>query len=684
MRKKQTLYTKVIIPSIAALAICCVLIFIVIFMTVTRFFSDSYTQQLEDGIAAMNDEIARSKEEMKTLVSFTANQLSALNTPGSIRQYLQNSRTALGFRSVMLTDAYGNVQASAGLATALQRSSERLAIQRARQSGKAATTVTITNNDVAITAAAPAGSGFAVVQKSISETEHLQYWAEILACEVSVFIGDVRVSTTIRDADGNFITGTRLGNDSIMRQVYNNTGLYVGNNTINGEEYLSAYFLIESDETGWQAMYFIGFSNRNMLAAESSLIFWIAILLVLMMAAAGIIFALLLSHVIMKPLKSVTMALENLNNSDEADLTYKIDVRRNDELGIICGNINKFVENQHYIVRKTKELCDVLAENGRDLTGKANQSTQAIEGILGDVRNIEGNMETETKSREDVRGLLESSAKGIEGLDNQIENQSAAIVESSASIEEMVGNISSVSHTVSKMAEEYQSLIRITTEGKNQQDRMEKEIQEMAGQSLHLAEANNVIAQIASQTNLLAMNAAIEAAHAGDAGKGFSVVADEIRKLAENSAGQSRMIKAELSNISKTIALVVEASNTSVRDFSEIMEKVSSTENLVHEISNAMTEQNEASNQVLQALRDITDSSSQVRTTSKQMSANIGIVTGKLNDLDEAGKAVNTSMNRITADMDGIQNAAEKTRSIANVTNDSIVSIQGMLAKFKL
>ena len=92
MRKKQTLYTKVIIPSIAALAICCVLIFIVIFMTVTRFFSDSYTQQLEDGIAAMNDEIARSKEEMKTLVSFTANQLSALNTPDSIRQYLQKDQ----------------------------------------------------------------------------------------------------------------------------------------------------------------------------------------------------------------------------------------------------------------------------------------------------------------------------------------------------------------------------------------------------------------------------------------------------------------------------------------------------------------------------------------------------------------------------------------------------------------
>jgi methyl-accepting chemotaxis protein len=165
---------------------------------------------------------------------------------------------------------------------------------------------------------------------------------------------------------------------------------------------------------------------------------------------------------------------------------------------------------------------------------------------------------------------MEAIAEGIAHLDKMIETQVSGNVEAAASIEQMVGNIASVTASVDKMVRRFGALMTAASDGKVKQEAVDARVKEIASQSELLLEANEVISGIASQTNLLAMNAAIEAAHAGEAGKGFSVVADEIRRLSETSAEQSRTIGAELARIQATIGEVVGASQDSEAAFAAV------------------------------------------------------------------------------------------------------------------
>ena len=400
----------------------------------------------------------------------------------------------------------------------------------------------------------------------------------------------------------------------------------------------------------------------------------IMIIFALILVAIIIIIAAITIYRSLKPLKVVEDAILEIATGN-ADLTKRINLTLNNEVGRVVTGFNMFSEKLHEIISAMKASKDELVFAGETLQSSISETSSAITQISANIDSIGTSINGQTNSVSQTAGAVNEIASNIESLNKMIESQSSSVVQASAAVEQMIGNINSVNNSVQRMAMEFQNLAQRAVVGVQKQDDVNNKIMVIESESKALQDANTVISDIAEQTNLLAMNAAIEAAHAGEAGKGFSVVADEIRKLSETSSAQSKTIGNQLNKITSGIEEIVSASQDAKSALQEISGGIRNTDNLVQEISNSMAEQEEGSKQISEALHNMNDSSSEVKTASVEMAEGNKAILAEIKNLQDATYSMKQGMDEMS---EGAKHINQTSANLADISEKMDTSIKMM------
>jgi len=371
---------------------------------------------------------------------------------------------------------------------------------------------------------------------------------------------------------------------------------------------------------------------------------------------------------------SIIEQLENLS-SDQKDLRRRITVCSVDELGTIAGMVNSFSdhlsEGIHDIKSGKDNLIQVgnqLEENASGMAASVGQMSVSAEQVLNKTKSQMDSVNTSSQA-------VQKISDNIKALDESITIQTSSMSEASAAVEQMIGNITSISGVTEKMELQFKTVGESSHKGSSIQKESAERISTIVDQSKDLQDANKVIATIAAKTNLLAMNAAIEAAHAGEAGKGFAVVADEIRQLAINSTKESQKIGNELKQVVDTISHIVKDSEASTIAFVDVTKRIDDTGRLVHEVNNAIREQKTGATQVINALRLMNDHTEKVNEGAHEMDHNSSVMLKEIETLKTSATEIMTCMEEMSTGIKKINSGAQGVSKLAVNTHSSIEKI---------
>jgi methyl-accepting chemotaxis protein len=412
--------------------------------------------------------------------------------------------------------------------------------------------------------------------------------------------------------------------------------------------------------------------------------FWTLIGLGITAVVLAVLFRFSLVRMIRRPLN---VALDLATAITRGDLTVKVAskaLRAGDEFGKLLQALNLMQEDLSRSVRQINTSSLALKQVGAQLGLSLEEAVSAVGDIGQTVEVVNGKVLNQSASVTETSATIDQIVRNIEGLRRDIEEQADSVTHSSASIEEMMSNIRSVTKNVEQMGGEFLKLVSVSDTGKEKIQTVTEKIRLVSDQSQKLLEANEIIEGIASQTNLLAMNAAIEAAHAGDAGRGFSVVADEIRKLAELAALQSGEISQDISSILREITMVVATAGDSEEAFGIILDEISVLNRYEQEIKQSMLEQTAGSRHILEAVARINQITTQVKDSATEITEGSQTIRQEMRNLATVSEELNASMHQIDEGTKKIRTAAVLLEENGQRNTGQIAALAGLVTKFTL
>ncbi|AEF82901.1 methyl-accepting chemotaxis protein [Leadbettera azotonutricia] len=499
-----------------------------------------------------------------------------------------------------------------------------------------------------------------------------------------------RITTSIVDDTGKRAVGTMLGTGSAAYGPITRGESYVGNAAILGKAYLAAYHpVFTTGETGNAGdiigVYFIGFELSEVQdlinTGTRTGVIQIVIISVILLVVSVILNLSLFKGIIVNPINKIVAQLQQVS---EGNLTLKLDIKSNDEFGNMAIYSNRMVENMKSLVGSIVTQSNKLLEIGTSLASSMNQTAAAIHEITSNTESMKTQVVNQAVSVDQSSTSMEEITKNIEELNGHIGRQTGDIERSSAAVEEMLANISSVTRTLNTNMDNVQELAAASENGHTSIIEVSQDIQEIAKNSEGLKEINSVIANIASQTNLLSMNAAIEAAHAGESGRGFAVVADEIRKLAESSNVQAKTVSQVLKKIQASIQKITVSTNDVLIKFGNMAEDIKTVTNQEEQVKAAMEEQNAGSKQILDAIGGLHDKNQSVKSGSTVMLAKSAEVIEESKKLEMITSEITTGMDEMAAGAREINQAVQEVNKISLENRESIQALIAEVTKFKV
>jgi len=441
----------------------------------------------------------------------------------------------------------------------------------------------------------------------------------------------------------------------------------------------------ETEATGEKEIgnFIIYVTDSEVKAAISNQLSEIIIQVIVVDVVLSVLMYIIVLIFVIKPLKDIELVLKEISTGG-GDLVKRVPIKSNDEIGMIAKYFNAFSQTLAGMITLISKNSDVLLTDAAVLASNTEETAAASNEITANLQSIKTQIELQGTTLNQTISAIAKITDLVKTQNSLISKQSMSVRESSGTISNMDEHLSQVRKNVDSSAEFYAKLSSMSEQGRIKLHEVKTHVNEIASQSDSLIEATDAITSISNQTNLLAMNAAIEAAHAGDLGKGFAVVADEVRKLAENSSDQAHQTGDALKHIIEVIQSIQMASDSVESFFNELTNLILTMNRMEDDNVHSIHEHAELSHEAKQKLNLVQEQITELATSAGIINTTVEIMTKELSRLDEVSSVVTSSISETVVGIEEINTAVNSVSQLSNRTEDSVKSIISLVERFKV